>query len=73
MKAKQVFKLLKITRPILCSYVRDNKIKATKLPNGYYDYDENSVYQFLGELSPYSIKINVIYARVSTYKQKSDL
>jgi len=73
MKAKQVLKLLKITRPTLCSYVRDNKIKAIKLPNGYYDYDENSVYQFFGQPNPDSIKINVIYARVSTYKQKNDL
>lgn len=73
MKAEQVLKLLKITRPTLCSYVRDNKIKAIKLPNGYYDYDDDSVYQFLGQPNPDSFKINVIYARVSTYKQKNDL
>lgn len=73
MKAEQVLKLLKITRPTLCSYIRDHKIKAIKLPNGYYDYDDNSVYQFLGQPNPDSFKINVIYARVSTYKQKNDL
>ena len=73
MKAEQVLKLLKITRPTLCSYVRDNKIKATKLLNGYYDYDDDSVYQFLGQPNPDSFRINIIYARVSTYKQKNDL
>jgi predicted site-specific integrase-resolvase len=73
MKAKQVLKLLKITRPTLTAYVQNNKILVTKLPNGYYDYDDNSVYSFLGHPNPGSFKINIIYARVSTYKQKNDL
>lgn len=29
--------------------MKDGKIKATKLPNGQYDYDETSVYAFLNK------------------------
>lgn len=70
MKAKQVLQLLKITRVTLCTYVKNNKIKVKKLGNGRYDYDEESVYNFLDRNKT---KCNVIYARVSTYKQKNDL
>jgi predicted site-specific integrase-resolvase len=45
------------------------KIKVTKLDNGYYDYDETSVFKIIKKDS----RINVIYSRVSTYKQKTDL
>ncbi len=69
MKSKEVLKLLGISRVTLSSYVRNGTIKATLLPNGYYNYHDNSVYAFLGK----SQRVNVIYARVSTYKQKSDL
>ena len=63
-------RLLRISRPTLCHYVRDGKIKATKLPNGRYDYDENTVYSFLNK--DVSRK-TYLYARVSTAKQKRDL
>lgn len=69
MKSKQVLKLLNVSRVTLSSYVKNGLIKVTKLPNGYYDYDDNSVYSFLGQNTRY----NIIYARVSTYKQKKDL
>ena len=69
MKAKQVLKLLNISRVTLWSYVKNGIIDGTKLPNGFYDYDEDSVYAFLGKRS----RVNVIYSRVSTYKQKEDL
>lgn len=39
---------------------------------GNYDYDENSVYEFLGK-HKHKDRKNVIYARVSTNKQKQDL
>ena len=45
------------------------KLMLNYLDNGYYDYDEDSVYKILKK----DPKINVIYARVSTYKQKVDL
>ena len=71
MKAKEVLSLLQITRVTLCSYVKLGKIKVIKLPNGYYDYDEESVYKFIKK--PLNTRKNIIYCRVSTYKQKNDL
>jgi len=69
MKAKEVMKLLDISRSTLFNYTRDGKIKVTQLDNGYYDYDEESVFKIIKKDS----RINVIYSRVSTYKQKTDL
>lgn len=69
MKSKEVLKLLKISRVTLSSYVKSGLIETTLLANGFYDYHDDSVYAFLGRKDRY----NVIYARVSTYKQKSDL
>lgn len=70
MKAKQVLNILRITRPTLTKYVKNGVIKVENLPNGRYEYDDESVYSFLNK----DISRNtVIYARVSTYKQKKDL
>ena len=66
MKSKEVLKLLKISRVIITAYVKTGKIKATKLSNGYYNYDDQSVYKLLKQDS----RQNILYARVSTYKQK---
>lgn len=70
MKAKEVLKLLRITRPTLCRYIKEGKIKGNLLPNGYYDYEEESIYNLLNKEVP---RKDVIYARVSTKKQKPDL
>lgn len=70
MKAKEVLDLLKITRVTLSSYVKSGKINVKRLHNGYYDYCKEDVYELAGEEPN---KINVIYSRVSTYKQKDDL
>lgn len=70
MKAKEVFKILGISRVTLWKYVKDGKIKAKRLPNGYFDYNEDSVY-FLAGLE--HKRFNIVYARVSTHKQKVDL
>lgn len=70
MKTKQVLNLLKITRPTLTKYVKTNVIQVTLLPNGRYDYDDQSVYRFLNKNIERKI---IIYARVSTVKQKKDL
>lgn len=43
MKAKEIMTKLKITRPTLCNYVKKGYIKAHKLPNGQYDYDDSSI------------------------------
>ena len=69
MKAKDVLKLLRITRNTLYNYVKRKIIKVHKLPNGYFNYDDISVYNFIN----FYPRINIIYARVSTPKQKSDL
>lgn len=49
MKGKKVLKLLQVTRPTLCSYVKKGIIKTKRLPNGFYEYDEESVYKLLEE------------------------
>ena len=69
MKAKEVMKVLKICRGTLYNYLKENKIKAIKLNNGYFDYDEKSVYNLL----KIDNRQEIIYARVSTHKQKNDL
>jgi len=69
MKAREVMKLLGISRTTLYLYTKDGKIKTTKLDNGYYDYDEQSVFKIMKK----DTRVNIIYARVSTYKQKKDL
>lgn len=70
MKSNKVLKLLNVTRPTLCRYVKTGKLKVTKLPSGQYDYDNESVYKFLNKDLE---RTNVIYCRVSTAKQKKDL
>ena len=70
MKSNKVLKLLQVTRPTLCRYVKEGTIKVKKLPSGFYDYDEESVYKFLNKDLE---RKNIIYCRVSTSKQKKDL
>lgn len=70
MKSKDVLSLLRISRQTLTKYVKTGVIKVTLLPNGQYNYDEESVYRFLNK----DVKRKTyIYARVSTSKQKADL
>lgn len=70
MKANEVLKLLKISRPTLCKYVKNGWIKKNNLISGHYDYDRKSVDAFLNR--NFQRKI-VIYGRVSTKNQKKDL
>ena len=70
MKAFEVLNILRISRPTLTNYVKQGIIDVAKLPNGRYDYDEKSVYDFLNKDIP---RKHVIYARISTRKQKKDL
>lgn len=70
MKAQEVLKLLGITRQTLTKYVKEGKINVTKLPNGRYNYEKESVYKyFMGGIE----RKTYIYARVFTSKQKKDL
>lgn len=62
-----------ITRATLCKYVKLGYIKVTLLPTGLYDYDEDSVYSFIGlKKNKHNSKI-VSYSRVSTQNQKNQL
>lgn len=70
MKSKDVLKILKVTRPTLCRYVHDGKISVKQLPNGFYDYNDDEVFE-LAHITKH--RSCVIYARVSTQKQKKDL
>lgn len=51
-------------------YAENGTIKFSKLPSGFYNYDEEDVYKILNKDI---IRKNYIYARVSTPKQKKDL
>ena len=70
MKAKEVLNLLRISRKTLHVYAHNGKIRYTVLPNKYYDYNGEDVYKLLNK----DVKRKtMIYARVSTGKQKKDL
>ena len=71
MKAKEVLKILCISRPTLTKYVKTGVIKATLQTNGDYDYDEESVLKKSGIDT--TLRKCIIYRRVSTQKQKKDL
>ena len=71
MKAKEVLKILCISRPTLTKYVKTGVIKATLQTNGDYDYDEESVLAKSGIDT--TLRKCIIYGRVSTQKQKKEL
>lgn len=70
MKANEVMRVLKLSRPSLTKYVHKGWLKVRVLPNGHYDYDETSVYKCFNKNVD---RETVIYARVSTQKQKNEL
>ena len=70
MRSKEVLKILKVTRPTLTSYVKNGEIRAVLQPNNFYEYNEDDVLKLAG-LS--TSRKAVIYARVSTQRQKKDL
>ncbi|WP_143425626.1 IS607 family transposase [Helicobacter pylori] len=70
MKSKEVLKILKISRVTLWKYVKSGKIRVKQEPNGYYMYNDSDVYSLAGIEDG---RLNVVYARVSTQKQKQDL
>lgn len=70
MKAKEVMQILRISNPTLSSYVKRGLIKTTTMPNGRYNYDEESVYAFLNAGVPRKV---YLYGRVSNSNQKKDL
>ena len=73
MKAKDVLKILNISRITLMKYLKLGYISATKLPNGQYDYNDDTVYAFIGQKKEKKNKKIISYSRVSTQNQKSQL
>ena len=70
MKPKEVMDTLRISRPTMMAYLEQGILKAEKMPNGYRDFDADSVYSLLNK----GVKRKtIIYGRVSTPKQKQDL
>ena len=70
MKSSKVLKILNISRQTLVKYVKNGDIRVVMQTNKQYDYNEEDVYRKAG-LS--ENRVNVVYARVSTPKQKKDL
>ena len=73
MKAKDVLKILNISRITLMKYLKLGYISAIKLPNGRYDYNDDTVYAFIGQKKEKKNKKIISYSRVSTQNQKSQL
>ena len=73
MKAKDVLKILNISRITLMKYLKLGYISAIKLPNGQYDYNDATVYAFIGQKKEKKNKKIISYSRVSTQNQKSQL
>lgn len=70
MKSAKVLKILHVSRQTLVQYVKKKEIRVVPLSNGTYDYNDDDVYCKAGLASE---RMNVVYARVSTAKQKTDL
>ena len=70
MKSAKVLKLLHVSRATLVKYVKNKEIRVVELPNGFYEYNDEDVYRKAGLADE---RYDVIYARVSTQKQKTDL
>lgn len=69
MKYEEVQRILHVTRQTLSRYVREGKIRVTRLPNGRCLYNGDDVYAMIGV----DRRKNVIYGRVSTQKQAESL
>lgn len=70
MRAGKVMDILQISRSTLKRYREQGILKATELPTGQFDFDEDSVFLLKNQNSP---RLTVLYGRVSTYKQRADL
>ncbi len=69
MKIKEVCKILQISKPTIYNYIDKGILHVKKTPTNIYLFNEEEVYN----LAYKEYRKNVIYARVSTKKQKEDL
>lgn len=66
-----MLKILHVSRQTLVQYVKKKEIRVVSSSNGTYDYnDDDDVYRKAGLAAD---RMNVVYSRVSTVKQKTDL
>ena len=70
MKTKEVLNQLQIARKTFHVYAKDGRIRYTVMSNRMYNYNEEDIYKILNK---YVKRKTVIYARVSTNKQKNGL
>ena len=74
MKAKEVLKILGITRQTLYNYLKQGKVSIkAKYNKNFYEYDDDSVYALIGQKQIKSDRKIVSYSRVSTQNQKEQL
>lgn len=70
MKAKEVRRILGVTRKTINSYIKQGKLNPVIINSHHYEYNENEVYNILCKGKE---RYNVTYSRVSLPKQKNDL
>lgn len=70
MKSSEACKLLQITMSTLYKYKNNGLLKTIRFPNGYWDFDQESIYSFFNKDIP---RKTYAYARVSTNKRKKSL
>lgn len=70
MKRKDVCKILKVSPTTVDRWRNEGKLSTNIDHNGHFYYLEDEVYNILNKNKP---RLNIIYARVSTHKQKNDL
>lgn len=73
MKAKEVMKILGITRTSLHNYIARGWIRYEVMPNSYYNYNDDDVYAFIGNKKQKKNKKIISYSRVSTQNQRKQL
>jgi predicted site-specific integrase-resolvase len=73
MKAKEVRKLLGITYVTLNTYIKQGKIRYTKINNNHYIYNDEDVYRLIGIKKEKHNRVNVTYSRVSNRPRNNDL
>ena len=70
MKANEVLRLLRVTRPTLSKYVKEGLIRTETMPNGQYNYNKSDVFKFL---NGGQVRQTVIYASVDKKSKKKEL
>jgi len=73
MKAKEVKQILNITYVTLNKYIKQGKIRYTKINSNHYIYNSDDVYKLIGVKKEKHNRIIVSYARVSNQNNKNNL